>query len=172
MKMQLSSVLGVFLTIASARGQNADAFYKLGPDSLVMEGVPQGKLVGPHTLPCEVFPGTSHTYSVYVPPQYDASKPASLMIFQDGHAFFDPNGSIRAQNVLNNLIYRRELPVMIAVFINPGRSPDQTFMYRAGPATTKMASPQVVRLTELMKRNEVNSASDRGTRLALPTPKS
>src|SRR5207245_1448288 len=54
----------------------------------------------------------------------------------------------------------------------PGRSPDQTFMYRAGPATTKMASPQVVRLTELMKRNEVISASDRGTRLALPTAKS
>jgi enterochelin esterase family protein len=27
--------------------------------------------------------------------------------------------------VLDNLIYRRELPVMIAVFINPGRRPDQ-----------------------------------------------
>jgi enterochelin esterase-like enzyme len=27
--------------------------------------------------------------------------------------------------VLDNLIYRRELPVMIAVFINPGRTPEQ-----------------------------------------------
>jgi enterochelin esterase family protein len=27
--------------------------------------------------------------------------------------------------VLDNLIYRREIPVMIAVFINPGRRPDQ-----------------------------------------------
>ena len=28
-------------------------------------------------------------------------------------------------NVIDNLIYRREIPVMIAVFINPGRRPDQ-----------------------------------------------
>src|SRR5438132_10700354 len=34
-------------------------------------------------------------------------------------------GDIRAQNVMDNLIYRRELPVMIGVFINPGRRPDQ-----------------------------------------------
>jgi enterochelin esterase family protein len=35
------------------------------------------------------------------------------------------DGSIRAPNVLDNLIYRRELPVMITVFINPGRTPEQ-----------------------------------------------
>ena len=47
------------------------------------------------------------------------------MIFQDGQAFKDPNGDIRAQNVMDNLIYRREIPVMLAVFINPGRTPEQ-----------------------------------------------
>jgi enterochelin esterase family protein len=102
-----------------------DKFYKLGPDSLVQEGVPQGKLNGPHTLPCEVFPGTQHTYWVYVPAQYDPKTPASLMVFNDGQAFINENGDVRAPNVLNNLIYRRELPVMLAVFINPGRRPDQ-----------------------------------------------
>jgi len=35
------------------------------------------------------------------------------------------DGDIRAQVVMDNLIYRRELPVMIGVFINPGRRPDQ-----------------------------------------------
>jgi enterochelin esterase-like enzyme len=35
------------------------------------------------------------------------------------------NGVVRAPNVLDNLIYRREIPVMIAVFINPGRTPEQ-----------------------------------------------
>ena len=35
------------------------------------------------------------------------------------------NGSVRAPNVLDNLIYRREIPVMIGVFINPGRTPEQ-----------------------------------------------
>ena len=43
------------------------------------------------------------------------------MVFQDGQAFMDPKGSIRTQNVLDNLIHRREIPVMITVFINPGR---------------------------------------------------
>jgi enterochelin esterase family protein len=118
-------VSSLLLMAETTRGQNQDSFYKLGPDSLEMEGVPQGKLVGPSTLPCNVFPGTQHTYWVYVPAQYDPATPAHLMIFQDGQAFIDMNGSVRAPNVLNNLIYRRELPVMLGVFINPGRTPEQ-----------------------------------------------
>jgi len=47
------------------------------------------------------------------------------MIFQDGQAFKAEEGSLRAQNVMDNLIYRREIPVMIGVFINPGRTPEQ-----------------------------------------------
>ena len=34
-------------------------------------------------------------------------------------------GGSSVPNVLNNLIYRREMPIMIAVFINPGRTPEQ-----------------------------------------------
>ena len=70
-----SSWLLVALMATEALAQREeDKFYKLGPDSLVQEGVPQGKLVGPHTLPCEVFPGTQHTYWVYVPAQYDPAE--------------------------------------------------------------------------------------------------
>ena len=47
------------------------------------------------------------------------------MIFNDGQAYMNMDASVRVPNVLDNLIYRRELPVMIAVFINPGRRPDQ-----------------------------------------------
>src|SRR5688572_28493141 len=107
MKQKLLSTAIVLMAAAIVRGEGEDAYYKLGPDSLVQEGVPQGKLEGPRTLLCEVFPGTQQTYWVFVPAQYDGSKPASLMIFQDGQAFIDPNGPIRAPNVLNNLIYRR-----------------------------------------------------------------
>lgn len=106
-------------------GINPDMFYHLGPDSLEQEGVPKGKIKGPFTLPSQAYPGTSHTYWVYVPAQYDASTPASLMIFNDGQAFMAPEGDARAQNVMDNLIHRREIPVMIGVFINPGRRPDQ-----------------------------------------------
>ena len=106
-------------------GPNPDTFYKLGPDSLEQEGVPRGQIRGPFTLPSTAYPGTQHTYWVYVPAQYNAASPASLMIFNDGQAFMNPTGNLRAHNVLDNLIYRREIPVMIGVFINPGRRPDQ-----------------------------------------------
>jgi enterochelin esterase-like enzyme len=106
-------------------GPNPNSQYRLGPDSLPQEGVPKGDIRGPYTLPCKVYPGTQHTYWVYVPAQYDPSVPTALMVYQDGQAFKDENGDIRAQNVMDNLIYRREIPVMIGVFINPGRRPDQ-----------------------------------------------
>jgi enterochelin esterase family protein len=104
---------------------NPDAFYKLGPDSLPQDGVPKGEIRGPFTLPSQAYPGTQHTWWIYVPAQYKPEAAASLMIFQDGQAYLDPNGDLRAFNVLDNLIYRRELPVMLAVFINPGRTPEQ-----------------------------------------------
>lgn len=108
-----------------AERENIDAFYRLGPDSLAQEGVPRGEVSGPHVLPSEVYPGMQHTYWVYVPAQYDPNQPASLMVFQDGHAFLDPNGDVRATHVIDNLIHRREIPVMLGVFINPGRTPEQ-----------------------------------------------
>jgi enterochelin esterase family protein len=113
---------------AAARGPqtpNVNMYYDLGPDSLAREGVPKGEMRGPFVIPSQAYPGTQHTYWLHVPAQYDQAVAASLMIFQDGQAFKDPNGSIRAPNVLDNLIYRRELPVMISVFINPGRTPEQ-----------------------------------------------
>jgi enterochelin esterase family protein len=108
-----------------ADGLNPDTLYHLGPDSLEQTGVPKGVIRGPFTLKSTVYPGTQHTYWIYVPAQYDPKKEVSLMIFNDGQAFLAPAGNLRAFNVLDNLIYRREIPVMIAVFINPGRRPDQ-----------------------------------------------
>ncbi len=102
-----------------------DQYYVLGPDSMPQPGVPRGKLIGPTYLPSQVFPGNQHTYFVYVPAQYDPARPTPIMVFNDGQAMMAEPGDVQAQNVLDNLIYRREIPVMIAVFINPGRKPDQ-----------------------------------------------
>lgn len=135
--MSLASILAPSVVLAAALavsaqtpqpyppGPNPNSQYRLGPDSLPQDGVPKGEIRGPFTLPSQVYPGTQHTYWVYVPAQYDPAVPASLMIFNDGQAFKDPDGDIRAQNVLDNLIYRHELPIMLAVFINPGRTPQQ-----------------------------------------------
>jgi enterochelin esterase family protein len=121
----LSCLLLTVFANSRALAAGEDAFYKPGPDSLPQEGVPKGKLLGPFTLPSQVFPGTQHTYWVYVPAQYDPKQPAALIVFNDGQAMIATNGDVRAPNVLDNLIWRREIPVMLAVFINPGRTPEQ-----------------------------------------------
>jgi enterochelin esterase-like enzyme len=134
MQRTVPATIVLMLSIAFANGvaqdppaqaPNPDAFYSLGPDSFPRDGVAQGEVRGPFTLPSEAYPGTQHTYWVYVPAQYDAAVPASLMIFNDGQAFKNMEGDLRVPNVVDNLIWRRELPVMLAVFINPGRRPDQ-----------------------------------------------
>ena len=102
-----------------------DIRYQLGPDSITQGGVPKGRIDGPFVIPSDVWPGTQHTYWVYVPAQYDPAKPAALMVFNDGQAYMHPDADLRAHNVMDNLIYRREIPVMIGVFLNPGRRPDQ-----------------------------------------------
>jgi enterochelin esterase family protein len=106
-------------------GAPTDDVYKLGPDSEQHPGVPQGKVSEWQRLPSEAYPGTLHDYCIYVPAQYDGKTPAALMIFQDGQAWVRATGDYRVPFVLDNLIYRREIPVMIALFINPGRKPDQ-----------------------------------------------
>jgi enterochelin esterase-like enzyme len=110
---------------AAPAGPDMNAHYQLGPDSLPREGVPKGALRGPFVLPSEAYPGTQHTYWVYVPTQYDPAVAARLMIFQDGQAFKCMECDYRVPNVIDNLTYRREIPVMVSVFINPGRTPEQ-----------------------------------------------
>src|ERR1700710_1687492 len=102
MKTLLLSLLLAGLAGLNALAAGEDNFYKLGPDSLPQEGVPTGKLLGPLSLKSEVFPGTEHTYWIYVPAQYDAKKPTALMIFNDGHAMIGTNGSMRVPTVMDN----------------------------------------------------------------------
>ena len=125
------SVLAVTLPMtqaqAQARGRGGpaepdfDAFYQLGPDSLVRRGVPKGRVEGPLKLATAVYPGVEHDYWIYVPAQYDGTHEVSLMVFNDGATYMKPDGYYRAVNVLDNLIYRGELPVMIAAFLDPGK---------------------------------------------------
>jgi enterochelin esterase family protein len=97
-----------------------DVRYAYGPDSIVHEGVPRGTVTEHEWDQSATYPGTSRTYWVYVPAQYDPGQPASLLVFQDGEDILDPRGEVRAATVLDNLIDRGDLPVTIAVFVNPG----------------------------------------------------
>jgi enterochelin esterase-like enzyme len=78
-----------------------------------------------------VFPGTTRRYWVYVPAQYVASEPASVMVFQDGRMYLDAEGEIRAPIVFDNLIRRGEMPVTIGVFVDPGEPENRNAEYDA-----------------------------------------
>jgi enterochelin esterase-like enzyme len=125
MKLILLAAIPLVALAQAPAEPDTNIYYEFSPDSVVKEGVPKGQIKGPFMLPSQAYAGTQHTYWVYVPAQYDPAQPASLMIYNDGQAFMAMEGDIRAQVVMDNLIYRREIPVMIGVFINPGRRPDQ-----------------------------------------------
>jgi enterochelin esterase family protein len=97
--------------------------YALGPDSQRQEGVPQGTVTKLAWNESKVFPGTQRDYWVYVPAQYKDDSPACVMVFQDGGNYVSETGQFRVPIVLDNLIHKRELPVTIGVFINPGVIP-------------------------------------------------
>jgi sugar lactone lactonase YvrE/enterochelin esterase-like enzyme len=111
----------ILITGSTLRAQEPD--YPLGPDSQPQESVPRGTVTKYAWNNSKVFPGTTRDYWVYVPAQYDKSKPACVMVFQDGGGFQDPAGSYRAPVVFDNLIHKKEMPVTIGIFVNPGVIP-------------------------------------------------
>ncbi len=111
----------VSLLAASVLVRAADD-YKLGPDSMPQDGVPRGE-VTKHKWESKIFPGTVRDYWLYVPAQYDAAKPACVMVFQDGGNYQKADGQFRTPTVFDNLIHKNEIPVTIGIFLNPGEVP-------------------------------------------------
>jgi enterochelin esterase-like enzyme len=98
----------------------APAAPALSGDMLQKPGVPEGKLSERLTLKSQIYDGMVSDYWIYVPAQYDAKKPAAVMVFQDGEGYLNRKGGHPALNVIDNLIAQGKIPVMIAVFTNPG----------------------------------------------------
>jgi len=117
---KLWAFLVVALSLAFSTGADGKK-YEFGVDSLPQEGVPKGKVVERTWKESAVYPGTTHSGWVYVPAQYDPEKPACVMVFLDGADFVLSKGEVRAPIVFDNLIHKRQIPVTIGIFINPGR---------------------------------------------------
>lgn len=75
---------------------------------------PKGELTKYTFENSKIFPGTVRDYWVYVPRQYDATKPACLHVNQD-------NVQFKAPEVFDRLIAAGEMPVVIGVFVTHGR---------------------------------------------------
>ncbi len=116
----LLPALLVAFTILTARAADD---YKFGPDSMVQAGVPQGEVIKLRWENSKVFPGTVRDWWIYVPKQYDPAKPAAVMVFCDGGGMVSKDGGFRVPVVFDNLIAKKEMPVTIGVFINPGEVP-------------------------------------------------
>ena len=94
--------------------------YKLGPDSMMQPGVPQGVITKFTKWHSKILTNTVRDWWIYVPAQYKADQPACVMVFQDGHDYIGLKGGWRVPTVFDNLIAKKEMPVTIGIFINPG----------------------------------------------------
>ncbi|MEI9895984.1 MAG: SMP-30/gluconolactonase/LRE family protein [Chthoniobacter sp.] len=91
----------------------AEADYPVSEDSKVHDNVPKGELIKFEFAQSKIFPGTTREVTIYVPKQYDGTKPACVYVNQDGVQFGAPV-------VFDNLIAKGEMPVTIGVFSRPG----------------------------------------------------
>jgi len=96
--------------------------YILGPDSNPTPNVPAGK-IEKRTWKSNVFPETVRDWWIYTPAQYDPAKPTAIMVFQDGGSYMNEKGQFRATVVFDNLIHKKQMPVTIGIFLNPGSVP-------------------------------------------------
>jgi gluconolactonase len=119
------------LLIASVSMASAQALRPVDPNALVEkiqrelsgpfppeEGkpdprVPHGEFLRGAITDSRIYPGTENAFEVYVPAQYDPSRPACLLVKLDGLGAYE--GA-----VLDNLIARNEVPVIIGIGIVPG----------------------------------------------------
>lgn len=90
--------------------------YPVDSASLELPGVPRGEVLKFTHQHSVIFPGTWREYWVYIPAQYRPEQPACIYVNQDGIQW-------KAPTVFDNLIYRKEMPVTIGIFVSPGRVP-------------------------------------------------
>ena len=98
------SCLFVFLPGKALRAQDAKA----------ASAAPKGEITKYTFDHSKIFPGTVRDYWIYVPKQYDPAKPACLFVCQDGIQY-------KAPTVFDDLIHKNEMPIVIGVFVTPGR---------------------------------------------------
>jgi enterochelin esterase-like enzyme len=120
----LLAALAVASSAASQTTPRKPGEYPLTRDSLPQSEVSKGRLEGPFEFRSRIIANTVRRYWVYVPAQYTGDTPANVVVFQDGARAINPTGALRVPQVLENLIFRRDIPVTIGIFITPGQRGD------------------------------------------------
>ena len=111
---RLIFLLGVALSLGNAIAQQAyNVRSPYDPATQKVAEELQGEVIKFTLSDSQLYPGTQREVLVYVPQQYDGTKPACLLVCMDG-ILYD------ATTVMDNLIASGEMPVTIGVFVNPG----------------------------------------------------
>ena len=110
--------------IQNALSTPADRQYNPNPEAFPREGTAQGSVKAYRDWAgARVFPGTKRDLWIYTPPGFDPAGPApGLMVFQDGGAYLDRNGPVRAAAVFDTMAAAGEMAPTIGVFVMPGRA--------------------------------------------------
>ena len=90
------------------------------PDHYEQAGVPRGKLSEKLVHSSKIYEGMLSDYWTYTPAQYDAARPAAVMVWQDGAGYATREGGSRLQIVIDNLTQQKKIPVAVHIFIQPG----------------------------------------------------
>lgn len=113
------------LALALPSGAATATGFKPTADHEPRAGVPTGTVTPMPAWRSRIFPNTTRDWWVYVPAQYKPDGTAAVMVFQDGRNYINPKGNWRAPIVLDNLIARGEMPVTVAIFVDPGHDPSK-----------------------------------------------
>jgi enterochelin esterase-like enzyme len=120
----LLAALAVASSASSQTTPRKPGEYPLTRDSLPQSDVSRGRLEGPFEFRSRIIANTVRRYWLYVPAQYTGETPANVLVFQDGARAINPTGALRVPQVLENLVFRQDIPVTIGIFITPGQRGD------------------------------------------------
>lgn len=99
------------------------AEYQLGPLSMLDSNAPQGALRQLVHDQSAIYPETSRKIWVKEPPSVRKGMPVEVIFFQDGGLYLDPDGPVRAGQVLDNLAANGLIPPTAGIFVDPGVYP-------------------------------------------------
>ena len=80
----MKRLLSACMLLAMPLSSPCEPDFPLTVDSKPQDNVPKGELLKFQFEESRVFPGTTREVAVYVPQQYDGTKPACVYVNQDG----------------------------------------------------------------------------------------
>lgn len=143
--------------IDAATTVTGDHAYHPCPEAYLSSEIPQGNIDTIARWPCNTYPGTVRTVSIYTPAQATPVGGYALMLCFDGSAYLDPVGPVRAARVLDALISRGEIPPTVGVFVDPGMSesvePSELAVEGVNDAKRQVINQRSVEYDSLCNRN-------------------